>query len=69
MTAHRLLKILIAFIGVYHLAIGFGLMFSSDFQRFCVAAYGASFEWNIRDSQNMGQKKVYPLAISLIMVK
>ena len=50
MTAHRLLKILIAFIGIYHLAIGFGLMFSADFQRFCVAAYGANFDWTIRDT-------------------
>lgn len=50
MKASSLLKVLVAFIGVYHLAIGFGLMFSQDFQRFCVAAYGASFEWNIRDT-------------------
>jgi hypothetical protein len=50
MIAHRVLKILIAFIGIYHLLIGFGLMFSPDFQKFCVAAYGASFEWNIRDT-------------------
>lgn len=50
MTPHRLLKILIAFIGFYHLVIGCGLMFSSDFQKICVTMYGASFEWGIRDT-------------------
>ena len=49
MKADRLLKYLIAFIGIYHLVIGFGLMFSADFQKFCVMTYGASFDWNIRD--------------------
>lgn len=46
----KTLKILVAFIGIYHLAIGAGLMFSPEFQRFAVATYGASFEWNIRDT-------------------
>lgn len=50
MKAENLLRLLVGFIGVYHLAIGAGLMFSEDFQRFAVSTYGASFDWNIRDT-------------------
>lgn len=50
MTSEKLLKLLIAFIGLYHLLIGIGLMFSPEFQHFAVKTYGASFEWNIRDT-------------------
>src|SRR3954464_1755551 len=49
MTAQRLLQYLVAFIGIYHLVIGCGLMFSPEFQRFGVHAYGASFDWTVRD--------------------
>jgi len=49
MTAQKLLKYLVAFIGAYHLVIGAGLMFSPVFQRFAVQAYGASFDWGVRD--------------------
>jgi hypothetical protein len=49
MTAQKLLKYLVAFIGFYHLVIGCGLMFSPAFQHFAVHAYGASFEWSVRD--------------------
>jgi hypothetical protein len=48
-SAQKLLKYLVAFIGIYHLVIGGGLMFSPAFQRFAVHAYGASFEWGVRD--------------------
>lgn len=49
MTALHVLKGLVFFIGLYHLVLGAGLMFSHEFQRFCVATYGASFDWNVRD--------------------
>ena len=49
MTARTMLKHLVAFIGVYHVVIGAGLMFSSGFQRFAVGAYGAGFDWTVRD--------------------
>jgi hypothetical protein len=49
MTARQLLKYFVAFIGAYHLLIGCGLMFSPAFQRFAVQAYGATFDWNVRD--------------------
>lgn len=50
MKYEKILKILVAFIGIYHIAIGAGLMFSPEFQSFAVSTYGASFEWNIRDT-------------------
>jgi hypothetical protein len=46
----KTLKYLIAFIGIYHVLIGIGLMFSVDFQKFAVAIYQASFEWTVRDT-------------------
>ena len=49
MTARKALNYLVWFIGAYHLAIGIGLMFSPAFQRFAVQAYGATFEWTVRD--------------------
>ncbi|HEX9310798.1 MAG TPA: hypothetical protein VF887_08290 [Gemmatimonadaceae bacterium] len=49
MSAQKMLKYLVTFIGAYHLVIGVGLMFSPAFQRFAVHAYGASFDWNVRD--------------------
>jgi hypothetical protein len=49
MNARKALKYLVWFIGAYHVAIGIGLMFSPAFQRFAVQAYGASFEWTVRD--------------------
>jgi hypothetical protein len=48
-SAQKLLKYLVAFIGAYHLVIGCGLMFSTTFQHFAVHAYGASFDWTVRD--------------------
>lgn len=50
MKPEPLLKAVVAFIGVYHLVIGAGLMFSERFQRFAVSTYGASFDWNVRDT-------------------
>ena len=50
MSARVLLNRLVAFIGAYHLVIGAGLMFSVPFQRFAVDAYGASFDWTVRDT-------------------
>jgi hypothetical protein len=49
MNARKALRYLVWFIGAYHVAIGVGLMFSTAFQKFAVQAYGASFEWTVRD--------------------
>ena len=49
MTPLTILKYLVGFIGVYHVVIGLGLMLSTDFQRFAVDLYGASFAWTVRD--------------------
>jgi hypothetical protein len=50
MNYEKTLKFLVGFIGLYHLVIGAGLMFSAEFQRFAVSMYGASFDWNVRDT-------------------
>lgn len=50
MNYERVLRCLFFFIGIYHIIIGLGLMFSLDFQRFAVGVYGASFEWSVRDT-------------------
>jgi hypothetical protein len=39
------LKVLMLFIGIFHLVIGCGLMFSKDFQQLAVSLYGAHLEW------------------------
>jgi len=49
MTARRALSWLLVFIGAYHVLIGICLMFSVTFQRFAVNAYGASFDFGVRD--------------------
>ena len=49
MTARRSLSLLLVFIGVYHMVIGICLMFSTTFQHFAVNAYGASFDFGVRD--------------------
>ena len=49
MTARRALSLLLVFIGAYHVLIGILLMFSTTFQRFAVNAYGASFDFGVRD--------------------
>lgn len=48
MTPHavRGLQGLLAFIAVFHVAAGAGLMFSRSFQQFAVAAYGADLPWD-----------------------
>ena len=45
MTAIRLLKGLMFFIAVFHLAMGLGLMFSQPFQEWAVTLYGAEVLW------------------------
>jgi hypothetical protein len=50
MKPETLLKALVFFIGLYHLVIGAGLMFSQTFQHFAVETYGANFEWTVRDT-------------------
>lgn len=46
MSSLRLLKLLMAFVCVFHLVAGAGLMFSVDFQKFSVSFYGAHLPWN-----------------------
>jgi len=41
------LKAVLVFISIFHLFFGFGLMFSIDFQKFAIANYGGTLEWNI----------------------
>lgn len=41
------LKAVLVFIAIFHLLFGFGLMFSIDFQKFSIANYGGTLEWNI----------------------
>jgi hypothetical protein len=48
MSAAKWLRALLVFIAAFHLVAGAGLMFSVSFQKFAVAAYGASLEWNAR---------------------
>jgi hypothetical protein len=48
MSAGKWLRALLVFIAAFHLVAGAGLMFSVSFQKFAVAAYGASLEWNAR---------------------
>jgi hypothetical protein len=48
MSAGKWLRALLVFIAAFHLVAGAGLMFSVSFQKFAVAAYGASLEWNDR---------------------
>jgi hypothetical protein len=46
LTPVRWLRVLLVFIAAFHLVAGAGLMFSIAFQKFAVAAYGATLEWN-----------------------
>ena len=48
MRAVVALKALMAFICVFHLVAGFGLMFSVSFQRFAVESYGATLPSDAR---------------------
>lgn len=43
----KLLKIVLVFIAIFHLVFGFGLMFSITFQKFAIANYGGTLDWNI----------------------
>src|SRR5262245_38963908 len=40
---------MLIFVAVFHLIAGAGLMFSTGFQRFAVASYGAALPWDVRD--------------------
>jgi hypothetical protein len=43
------LRVVLAFIALFHLVAGVGLMFSVSFQKFAVASYGATLPWDVRD--------------------
>jgi hypothetical protein len=43
------LRGVLAFIAVFHIVAGLGLMFSVQFQKFSVASYGAALTWDARD--------------------
>lgn len=43
------LKIVLAFIALFHFICGAGLMFSADFQIWLVKLYGATLEWTVRE--------------------
>lgn len=46
MNSHNQLKAVLVFIAVFHLAFGFGLMFSIDFQKAAIAIYGGTLDWS-----------------------
>ena len=48
-TDARALQVLLWLIAAFHLIAGAGLMFSTSFQRFAVAAYGAELSWDARN--------------------
>lgn len=41
------LRAVLLFIAVFHLLFGSGLMFSIEFQKIAIAAYGGTLEWNM----------------------
>jgi hypothetical protein len=43
------LRGVLAFISVFHIVAGLGLMFSVQFQKFAVALYGAALTWDAKD--------------------
>lgn len=43
----KLLKAVLVFIAIFHFVFGSGLMFSITFQKFAIACYGGSLDWNI----------------------
>ncbi|HYH47387.1 MAG TPA: hypothetical protein VEG34_17030 [Thermoanaerobaculia bacterium] len=43
------MQALLAFIALFHVLAGLGLMFSVPFQQFCAAAYGATLPWDARN--------------------
>ena len=43
------LRILLIFIGLFHVIAGIGLMFSVQFQKFAVVLYGANLAWDAKD--------------------
>ncbi|SHO47311.1 hypothetical protein [Desulfopila aestuarii] len=46
MNALNQLRAVLIFIALFHLAFGFGLMFSIDFQKAAIAHYGGTLDWN-----------------------
>ena len=49
MSWNRLLSLVLWFIALFHLVIGFGLMFFIGFQKFMVNLYGAKLAWDVKD--------------------